>query len=208
MAKQSKGNKDSNKGNKESASKDDGEVAFTFDVKEIDTLMTKAVEAMKAEFDKLRTGQASASMLDHVKVKAYGNVVPLAQVGQVALRDGKTLVVNVFDPSVIKAIETGIRDCGMNLNPVVEEKIIRVPLPKMTKEFRDSLAKTTKTMGESAKMSVRRARQKGMDTIKKAGKKVPADEARKLEKKIQELHDQYVKTIEDLIQKKTKAIMQ
>eukprot|EP00123_Amoebidium_parasiticum_P014715 comp22610_c0_seq3/m.34710 comp22610_c0_seq3/g.34710 ORF comp22610_c0_seq3/g.34710 comp22610_c0_seq3/m.34710 type:complete len:209 (-) comp22610_c0_seq3:437-1063(-) len=127
------------------------EAAPSFDTAEYAQMMRHAVDSVHKDFDKIRTGQTTPAILDHIRVPAYGNPVPISQIGQVSLKDPTNLIVSVFDPELLKTTEEAIRQSDLGLNPVFEGKVIRVPMPKLTKEHRTNLSKLAKETAEGGK---------------------------------------------------------
>jgi len=127
--------------------------------------MDGAIETLKKEFSGLRTGRASPSLLEPVRVEAYGNNQPLSQVANVSVAGPSMLQVQVWDRSVVKAVEIAIRDSGLGLNPQAEGQTIRINLPPLTEQRRNELAKTAAKYAEGAKVAIRGVRRDGMETI-------------------------------------------
>ncbi|KAF9366005.1 hypothetical protein BGX34_006890 [Mortierella sp. NVP85] len=183
-------------------------VDLTFDSLELETKMGQCVERLKKEFTTMRTGTANPAILDPVMVKVEKRMVPLRDLAQVSIKDAKTLMVNVNDPELVAAIEKAIREAGLNLNPIADNKAVKVPVPKPTKESREALVKQASVNAEKSKAIIRKLRQDGMKDLKKDLKSgISSDEHYSLEKKAQTLHDKYIKEIEDALKAKTKEIM-
>ena len=174
--------------------------------------MDGAVELLKKEFSGLRTGRASPALLEPIRVEAYGNNQPLNQVANVSVAGPGLLSVQVWDKSVIKAVEIAIRDSGLGLNPQAEGQVIRVPLPPLTQERRTELVKTAQKYAEAAKVAVRGVRRDGMEQTKaqEKDKKAPIsqDEAKGWSDEIQKLTDAYIKQIDTVLADKDKDIRQ
>ncbi len=172
--------------------------------------MESAVDVLKRELGGLRTGRASASLLEPIVVDAYGSAMPLTQVGSVSVPEPRMLTVQVWDKSLVKATEKAIRDSGLGLNPQTDGQTIRVPIPPLNAERRTELTKIAGKYGESAKISVRNVRRDGMDVLKKFEKdgKISQDEQRLYSAEIQTLTDGEIKKIEDIQSLKEKEIMQ
>jgi ribosome recycling factor len=172
--------------------------------------MDGAIETLKKEFAGLRTGRASPALLEPVRVEAYGSNQPLNQVANVSVAGPGLLSVQVWDKSVVKAVEVAIRDSGLGLNPQAEGQVIRVPLPPLTQERRNDLAKTAAKYTEAARVAVRGVRRDGMEQIKamNADKKAPIsdDEAKRAQDDVQKLTDQYIKQVDALLAEKEKDI--
>lgn len=177
---------------------------------DIERRMSGAVEALKSEFSGLRTGRASAGMLDPVTVDAYGAKMPLAQVATVNVPEPRLLSVQVWDQSMVKAVEKAIRDSGLGLNPQTEGNTLRIPVPELNEERRRELTKVAAQYAEKARIAVRNVRRDGMDTLKKQEKdsEISQDEHKSLSEKIQELTNKYVKAIDEALAAKDAEIMQ
>ena len=176
------------------------------DYDDIELRMDGALEALKKEFSGLRSGRATADLLEPVKVNAYGSEMPLNQVGTIGVPDPRTLSVNVWDKGMVGAVEKAIREAGLGLNPVTDGQTVRIPMPPMTEERRKDLAKMTGKYAESAKVAIRNVRRDGMDAIKKA-EDMPEDDQKKAEKRVQELTDAKIKEAERLHEAKEDEIM-
>ncbi len=180
------------------------------DLDEISERMDNSVNALSNEFSGLRTGRASTSLLDTVTVDAYGSRMPLNQLANVNIPESRLLTVQVWDASMVKAVEKGIANAGLGLNPIAEGQLIRVPLPELTEERRKELVKVAGKYAEQARISVRNVRRDGMDTLKKMEKDgdISEDEQHRMGDDIQKLTDTHVKTIDDMLEQKEKDIMQ
>lgn len=177
------------------------------DFKKLESRMDGALDALKTEFSGLRSGRASANMLEPVVVSAYGSDMPINQVGTVSVSDARTLAVSVWDKGLVGAVEKGIRDSGLGLNPVTDGQTVRVPLPPMTEERRKDLAKMCGKYAENAKVAIRNVRRDGMEEIK-ADDSIPEDDAKKLQERVQKLTDEKVKKAEEMQSAKEEEIMQ
>lgn len=172
--------------------------------------MEGAVDVLRKEFGGLRTGRASANLLEPVHVEAYGNRMPLNQVGSVSVPEPRLLIVQVWDKSNVKLVEKAIREAGLGLNPQTEGQTIRVPVPDLSEERRKELTKVAAKYAEAARVSVRNVRRDGLDVLKKQEKDstITQDQHRKLEKDIQTLTDATIKRVDDLLAQKDKEILQ
>jgi ribosome recycling factor len=170
-------------------------------------LMHKAVENTKREFSSIRSGKASTSLLDIVRVEAYGSHVPLNQVAMVAAPEPRLLTVQPFDKSLAQAIEKAIRDSDLGLNPATQGNLIRVPLPALSEERRKDLVKVVHKLGEEGRIAVRHARTDTLSRIKKL-EKISEDDKRHAEKDIQKLTDEHIKQIDALIHSKEAEILE
>ena len=180
------------------------------DMSDLKRRMDGAISAFQHDLSGLRTGRASANLLDPVVVKAYGSEMPLNQVANVTAPEPRMLVVNVWDKGMVKAVEKGIADSNLGLNPMAEGQSIRVPLPELNEERRRELVKVANEYAEKARVAVRHVRRDGMDELKKAEKDgtVGKDDARADSDKVQKNTDDAIKQIETLLQSKEKEIMQ
>jgi ribosome recycling factor len=170
-------------------------------------LMHKAVESTKREFSGIRSGKASASLLDVVRVEAYGTPVPLNQVAMVAAPEPRMLTVQPFDKSLTHAIEKAIRDADLGLNPATQGLLIRVPLPALSEERRKELVKVVHKLAEEGRIAVRHARTDTMSRIKKL-EKVSEDDKARAEKDVQKVTDEHIRQIDTLIEAKEAEIME
>lgn len=171
--------------------------------------MDGAIATLNKEFSGLRTGRASPNLLDTIQIEAYGSMMPMNQVGNVTAPEPRMLMVNVWDKSMIKAVEKAIRESDMGLNPAVDGQTIRVPIPAPSEERRKEMAKIAHKFAETAKVAVRNVRRDGMEELKKQekDKKISEDEHRTQADKVQKLTDDYIKKIDDALTAKEKDIM-
>jgi ribosome recycling factor len=170
-------------------------------------LMHKAVESTKREFSSIRSGKASASLLDIVRVEAYGGLVSINQVAMVAAPEPRLLTVQPFDKSLTHAVEKAIRESDLGLNPATQGNLIRVPLPALSQERRKDLVKVVHKLGEEGRIAVRHARTDTLSKIKKL-EKISEDDKRHAEKEIQKLTDEHIKQIDGLIHSKEAEILE
>lgn len=177
------------------------------DMKELEKRMDGALASLKSEYAGLRSGRATASLLEPVMVTAYGSEMPLNQVGTIGVPDPRTLSVQVWDKGMVGAVEKAIRESGLDLNPVTDGQTVRVPMPPMTEERRRDLAKMTGKYAEAAKVAIRNVRRDGMEDAKKA-EGVSEDDQKRMQDQIQKLTDQKVKEADDMHAAKEKEIMQ
>lgn len=176
-------------------------------VKQAQAGMHKAVENTRKELSGIRTGKASAQLLDLVRVEAYGSLVPLNQVALVSAPEPRMLVVQPYDKSQTIAIEKAIRDGGLGLNPQSQGNIIRVPLPMLSEDRRRELVKICGKLAEEGKVAVRHARTEAMSRIKKL-EKVPEDEKSRGEKEVQKHTDDAVRQIDELLKAKEAEVLE
>jgi len=172
--------------------------------------MDCALEAMKKEFGGLRTGRASASLLDPVHVSAYGNDMPLNQVGTVNVPEPRMITVQVWDRGLVGAVEKAIRDAGLGLNPAADGSTVRVPIPELSQERRQELSKVAHKYAEQARVAVRNVRRDAMDSLKKMEKdgKISQDEHHHLTDLAQKMTDEHVKKVDEALAHKEKEILQ
>ena len=172
--------------------------------------MDGALEALNKEFAGLRTGRASAHLLDQIKVQAYGSTMPLTQVGTVNVPEPRMITVQVWDRGLVREVEKAIRDAGLGLNPASDGQLVRVPIPELSQERRTELSKIAHKYAEQARVAVRNVRRDGMEFLKKQEKdgKISEDEHRKLHDEVQKLTDGHVKKVDDALGAKEKEIMQ
>jgi len=172
--------------------------------------MDGALETLRREFAGLRTGRAHPGLLEPVKVVAYGTEMPLNQVGTVGTPEPRMLTVQVWDKSMVSAVEKAIRDSGLGLNPAADGMVIRVPIPQLTTERRNELAKMAHKYAEGAKISVRGVRRDGMEQIKGHEKKheIGEDLAKNWSEEVQKLTDQFIKKVDEALADKEKDIRQ
>lgn len=176
-------------------------------VKHARELMTKAVENTRREFSGIRSGKATTSLLDIVRVDAYGSLLPLNQVGMVAAPEPRLLTVQPFDKSLAPAIEKAIRDSELGLNPASQGGLIRIPIPSLTEERRKDLVKVIHKLAEEGRVAVRHARGEAHSKVKKF-EKIPEDERTRAEKDIQKSTDDHIKQIDQLVSAKEAEIME
>lgn len=172
--------------------------------------MDKAINALKEEFTTLRTGRASASLLDQIMVEAYGATVPISQVGAVSVPEPRSISVSVWDKGVVVSVEKAIRASGLGLNPVVEGQNLRIPIPPLTEERRKDLAKLAGKYAEQQRVSIRNVRREANDDLKKAEKdtSISQDEQKRMETEVQKLTDDAVKRVDEALKNKEHEIMQ
>ena len=185
-------------------------MAEAYSKDELDRRMNGAVATLKSELGGLRTGRASAALLDPVKVEAYGNVVPINQVGTISTPEARMITVQVWDKGLAKAVDKAIRDAGLGLNPQMDGQLLRIPLPELNQERRKELAKVAHKYAEQARVAVRNVRRDGMDKIKKLEKagKLSEDVARQQTDQVQKATDQMIAQIDQFLAAKEKEITQ
>jgi len=176
-------------------------------LKQAKQAMDKAVEAVRREFSTVRTGKATTSLLDLVRVDAYGSEMPLNQVASVAAPEPKLLTVQPWDKSLLKAVEKAIQSSDLGLNPANDGNIIRIPLPPLNEERRRELVKVIHKFAEEGRVAIRHARTEAIARIKKA-EHVSEDEKKHSEKDVQKLHDDHLKLVEEAVKGKEAEIME
>lgn len=179
---------------------------MAFDLNDLKKRMNTSVEALKKEFAGLRTGRASASLLDTVTVEAYGSRMPLSQCGSVSVPEPRLITVSVWDTGLVKAVEKGIRDAGLGLNPQPDGNLVRVPIPQLNEERRKELQKIAGKYAESARVAIRNIRREGMDAIKN-DKAMSEDMAKRHEGDVQKATDETIKLVDAALADKEKDIM-
>jgi len=182
----------------------------SFNIKDIERRMKGAIESLKKEFGGLRTGRASASLLDPIKIEAYGVLTPINQVGNVSVPEPRMLTITVWDKTLTGAVEKAIRNSSLGLNPVSEGETIRIPIPPLSEERRNELARTAGSYAENARIAVRNVRRDGMDQLKKDEKDsvIGKDEHKKKADQVQQSTDASIVAIDDLLKIKQKEITQ
>src|SRR5579875_368118 len=172
--------------------------------------MDKAVSALKEEFGGLRTGRASASLVEPIHVDAYGSSMPLNAVGAISVPEPRMITVNVWDKGLVVSAEKAIRNAGLGLNPITEGTLLRIPIPPLTEERRRDLAKLAGKYAEQQRVAVRNVRREAMEELKKLEKdgEISQDDQKKLETEVQSFTDQSVKKIDEVLKTKEQEIMQ
>ncbi len=171
--------------------------------------MSKSVEALKHELQRLRTGRASTTLVEHLKVNYYGSDVPLSQVASVAVSDARSLTITPWEKTMVQPVEKAILASDLGLNPTTAGTVIRINLPPLTEERRKELSKHVSHEGENAKVAVRNIRRDAMHQVKELlkEKSITEDEERKAEDEIQKLTDRFVKDIDEVAKAKEDELM-
>lgn len=171
--------------------------------------MSASLDNLLKDFGGLRTGRASVTILDNIMVEAYGNLVPLQQVGTISTAEAKMLTVQVWDSSLIKSTEISIRNSPIGLNPVVDGQLIRITIPDLSEERRKEICKLAGKYAEQTRISIRNIRREGMDDIKRQekNKEIPEDQAKKLSDNVQKLTDEFIKKVDSSLSVKEQEIM-
>jgi ribosome recycling factor len=179
-------------------------------IKDVKKLMEKTIEHYKTELRSVRTGRASVTMFDNVKVNYYGSPTPISQVATLQAPDARLVTIQPWDPSMISEIEKAIQSSNMGFNPSNDGTIIRVPFPPLTEERRKEIMKMVRQMAEDAKIAIRNERRSGNEEIKKLekDKNISEDDAKKALDKIQELTNEYILKVDELTDLKEKEVMQ
>lgn len=172
--------------------------------------MEGAIEALRREFAGVRTGKASPALLDSVRVEAYGSLVPLNQVGTVSAPEARMLIVQPWDKTLIKAIEKGLRESDLGINPSNDGQVIRIPIPALTEERRREYVKMLHKLTEEARVAVRNVRRDANDEIKHRQKDdgLSEDDIRREQGEVQKLTDQFIAKIDELMKHKEAEIME
>ena len=172
-----------------------------FDLNELEKRMRTSLEALKRELSGLRTGRASTHLLDPVQVSVYGSKMPLNQVATISVPEPRTISVQVWDKGNVSAVDKAIREANLGLNPIVDGALIRLPIPTLTAERRQELAKLAHKYAEQSRVAVRNVRREGMELLKRLEKdtKMSQDEHHKASAKVQELTDRLVKEIDETL---------
>ena len=171
--------------------------------------MDKTIEALKHEFSTIRAGRANAQMLDKIRVDYYGTPTPINQVGSISVPEPRTLMINPWDKSAMKDIETAIRNSDLGLNPTNDGEVIRLNVPELTEERRKELCKQAKKASEDFKVRIRNERRDANDKLKKLEKEgeITEDDLKKAQDNVQKMTDKYIKEIDTLLDIKEKDIM-
>ncbi len=171
--------------------------------------MIKTTEVVQHEFSSVRTGKASSALVENIMVEAYGVQMNIKQLAGITTPDVRLLVIQAFDPSNVQAIEKALRESKLGISPVVDGKIIRLPIPELSEERRRELGKLVKKMSEDGRVAIRHVRRDALESIKKIQKegKISEDDQSNAEKEIQKLTDQYITAIDQSFETKEKDIM-
>ena len=182
---------------------------FELDTDDLQRRMDGAMANLRTEFASLRTGRASASMLEPVMVDAYGSMTPINQVGTVNVPEPRMVTVNVWDKGLVGKVEKAIRESGLGINPQLNGTIIMLPIPELNEERRRDLTRVAAQYAESARVSIRNVRRDGMDQIKKAKAAGMSEDDQKFwEGAVQELTDKFIKNVDAALENKQAEIMQ
>ncbi len=178
-------------------------------LKTFETNMEDSLNSLVKDLSTIRTGRAHSSMLDLVKIEVYGQSMPINQIGTVSVSDPQTLTVQIWDNNNVSFCEKALRESDLNLNPIVDGQLIRIPVPKLSEERRKELSKLVGQQSEKIKVSVRNVRRNGMDFLKKEekDKNISEDEAKKLSTELQKITDEFIKKIDSKIKEKEAEIL-
>nr|WP_319389029.1 ribosome recycling factor [uncultured Cohaesibacter sp.] len=183
--------------------------AEELDLDDLERRMKGALSVLKSDLSGLRTGRASIALLDPITVTAYGQTMPINQVGTVSVPESRMLSIQVWDKGMVGAVEKAIRESNIGINPVTDGQLLRLPIPELNEERRQEMVKIAHSYAENAKVSVRHIRRDGMDMCKKAEKDgMSEDDARLYNDEIQELTNKYVAEVDNLLSTKQAEIMQ
>jgi len=180
-----------------------------FDEKSYNLKMDKAIEVFSKELSSLRTGRANASMLDLVKVEVYGQKMPINQIGSITTPEPRMINIQIWDSGNVSLVESAIRKSELGLNPQIDGQLIRLPIPELNEERRTELKKMIKSMGEKCKIAIRNIRRDGNEDLKKLlkSKEISEDDEKSFQKKIQDITDNHIGTVENKVTSKEKEIM-
>ena len=179
-------------------------------VNEARSAMEKAIEAMRREFSSVRTGKATPALLDHVRVDAYGSKMPISQVATVSAPEARMLIVQPWDKGLLQAIEKGIQQAELGLNPANDGNIIRIPIPQLNEERRKDMVKQLGKLAEEGRVAIRHARQEANKDIKKrqAAHEISEDDAHRQTDQVQKLTDEFIGKIDQLLKTKEHEVME
>ena len=185
-------------------------MADGIDLNDTKKRMEGAIASLSKDLAGLRTGRASAALLEPVMVEAYGSKTPINQVANVGAPEPKLITVQIWDKSLVGPVDKAIREAGLGLNPVVDGQNLRIPLPDLNEERRRELVKVAKDYAENAKVAIRHVRRDGMESLKKAekDKEIGQDDARSTADKVQKMTDEMVAEVEKVLAQKETEIMQ
>lgn len=187
-----------------------GDINMSVDMDDLNRRMDGALTILKNDFGGLRTGRASTTLLEPIMVEAYGQQMPLSQVGTISAPEPRLLSVQVWDKGQVSFVEKAIREAGLGLNPVTDGQMVRVPLPELNEERREELAKIAGKYAEQARVAVRNVRRDGMDQLKKGEKdgEISQDEQKSLSDDVQKLTDDFIAKIDEALSQKETEIRQ
>lgn len=179
------------------------------DIDDLERRMKGAMESLRGEFASLRTGRASASMIEPVQVEAYGQMTPINQLGTVNVPEPRMVTINIWDKGMVNKVEKALRESGLGINPQTNGTIIMLPIPELNEERRRELTKVAAQYAESARVSIRNVRRDGMDQVKKGkANGMPEDDQKLYETEIQSLTDRMIASVDEALTAKQAEIMQ
>jgi len=180
-----------------------------FDEKSYNLKMDKAIEVFSKELSSLRTGRANAAMLDLIKVEVYGQQMPINQIGSITTPEPRTINIQIWDQSNVALVDSAIKKSELGLNPQIDGQLIRLPVPELNEERRTELKKLIKSMGEKCKIAIRNIRRDGNEELKKLlkSKEISEDDEKSSQKKIQDITDKHIVTVDTKVSSKEKEIM-
>jgi len=180
-----------------------------FDEKSYNLKMDKAIEVFSKELSSLRTGRANAAMLDLIKVEVYGQQIPINQIGSITTPEPRMINIQVWDQTNVVLVDSAIKKSELGLNPQIDGQLIRLPVPELNEERRTELKKIIKSMGEKCKIAIRNIRRDGNEELKKKLKlkEISEDDEKAFQKKIQEITDKHILSVENKVSSKEKEIM-
>tara|TARA_B100000035_G_C20845427_1_gene484983 strand:+ start:222 stop:782 length:561 start_codon:yes stop_codon:yes gene_type:complete len=171
--------------------------------------MEETLSSLTKDLSTVRTGRAHTSMLDLIKVEVYGQLMPINQIGTISVSDPQTLTIQIWDNNNVKFCEKALRESDLNLNPIIDGQILRIPIPKLSEDRRKDLSKIVNQQSEKNKISIRNIRRSGMDFLKSQEKNkiISGDENKKLSNDLQKLTDEYIAKIDSKIREKEQEIL-
>ena len=177
--------------------------------KTVEEKMSKSIDSLKTDLQKVRTGRAHTGILDHIQVDYYGSMVPISQIANLSLADARTIVVQPWEKNMANAVEKAIRESDLGLNPASMGETIRVPMPALTEERRRELTKFIKGEGEQTKVAIRNLRRDANESLKRLvnDKEISEDDERRAQADIQKLTDKFVTEVDQVLQSKEAEIM-
>jgi len=181
---------------------------YDLDVDDLQRRMDGALSVMRQEFMSLRTGRASAGMVDRLMVRAYGEQMPIEQVATINVPDAQTVTINVWDKGVVDAVAKALQDSGLGINPVVMGPLIRLPIPELNEERRVELSKVASQHAETARVAIRNVRRDGNEQLRKAKTDgLSEDEAKLWSDEVQQMTDQTIQQVDEILESKIAEIM-
>ena len=180
-----------------------------FDEKSYSLKMDKAIEVFSKELSSLRTGRANVAMLDLIKVDVYGQQMPINQIGSITTPEPRMINIQVWDANNVSSLDAAIKKSDLGLNPQIDGQLIRLPVPELNEERRMELKKLIKSIGEKCKVSIRNIRREANEDLKKLlkDKEIGEDDEKNYEKKVQNITDNHIKSVDDKVSSKEKEIM-